>query len=95
MAAKKQQIEPYLKISYRIFNITKLKIPEKVLLAHIYSFGEKGCWEGNETIGKIFFVSARTVSRWIETLKKTGLILWLHPKGRYRTIWAKTNPKVE
>ena len=28
-------------------------------------------------------------------LKKHGLILWVHPKGRYRTIWAKSHPDVK
>ena len=43
----------------------------------------------------MFFVSTRSVSTWVAILKKAGLILWIHPKGRYRTIWAKTHPKVK
>jgi len=86
--------EPYLKIPYHILNIRDLGLPEKVLLAHIYSFGKKGCWQSNETLGEIFFVNGRTISRWITQIKKSGYVIWVHPKGRYRTIWAKSHPAV-
>jgi len=83
---KKQPKELYLKIPYHILNIPSLGLPEKVLLAHIYSFGEKGCWQSNATLGKMFFVDGRTISRWLARLKKNALVLWVHPKGRCRTI---------
>jgi hypothetical protein len=83
-------------IPYPILNIPKDKLGfgEKVLLAHIYSFGQKGCWQGNETLGKMFFVTERTISTWVAKIKQAGCILWVHPKGRYRTIWAKSHPDV-
>ena len=87
--------ELYLKIPYHILNIPDLGLCEKVLLAHIYSFGEKGCWQSNSTLGEIFFVDGRTISRWLARLKKNSLVLWVHPKGRYRTIWAKSHPEVK
>jgi hypothetical protein len=93
--SKNQKTELYLKVPYHILNISGLSPAEKFLLAHIYSFGEKGCWQSNETLGKMFFVSSRSVSNWVAILKKAGLILWVHPKGRYRTIWAKTHPQVK
>jgi len=92
---KKEPTELYLKIPYHILNIPGLGLCEKVLLANIYSFGEKGCWQSNATLGAMFFVEGRTISRWLAQLKKNGLVLWVHPKGRYRTIWAKSNPKVK
>jgi hypothetical protein len=92
---KKEPKELYLKVPYHILNIPGLGLCEKVLLAHIYSFGEKGCWQSNATLGKIFFVDGRTISRWLARLKKNSLVLWVHPKGRYRTIWAKSHPKVK
>jgi hypothetical protein len=92
---KKEPTELYLKIPYHILNITGLGLCEKVLLAHIYSFGEKGCWQSNATLGTMFFAQGRTISRWLAQLKKNGLVLWVHPKGRYRTIWAKSNQKVK
>jgi len=83
-------------IPYSILNIRKgiLGFGEKVLLAHIYSFGVKGCWQGNKTLGKMFFVTERTISTWVGRLKRAGCILWVHPKGRYRTVWAKSHPDV-
>ena len=92
---KKEPKELYLKIPYHILNIPDINLCEKVLLAHIYSFGEKGCWQSNATLGAMFFVEGRTISRLMARLKKNGLVLWVHPKGRYRTIWAKSHPKVK
>lgn len=86
--------ENYLVITNHILNIRGLGRGEKELLAHIYSFGRKGCWEKNETLGKMFFCSSRTISLWVAHLKKGGHILWLHPKGYYRTLWAKSHPDV-
>jgi len=77
-----------------ILNIEGLGKGEKMLLAHIYSFGRKGCWQSNETLGKLFFRKARTISTWIGNLKQGRHILWLHPKGYYRTLWAKSHPDV-
>ena len=92
---KKKHKELYLKIPYHILNIKNLGADEKMLLAHIYSFGQKGCWQSNATLGEIFYVDGRTVSRWVARLKKFSLILWVHPKGRYRTIWAQSHPQVK
>jgi hypothetical protein len=66
-----------------------------MLLAHVYSFGHKGCWEKNETLARMFNVTPRSISLWIGTLKKHRLLLWLHPKGYYRTLWAKSHPDVQ
>lgn len=86
--------EQYLKMPYHILNIRDLGLAEKVLLSHIYSFGKKGCWQSNETLGEMFFVNGRTISRWVTQIKKSGHVFWVHPKGRYRTIWAKSHPAV-
>ena len=86
--------EKYLKIPYYILNIEGISLSEKVLLAHFHSYGTKGCWQSNETLGKMFFISARSISKWVTNLKKHNLVYWVHPKGRYRTIWAKTHPDV-
>ena len=91
---KKKPKELYLKIPYHILNIPDLGLCEKVLLAHIYSFGEKGCWQSNATLAKIFMVCPRTISLWIAKLVRSNLIQTKSPKGYYRTIWAKSHPKV-
>jgi len=93
-AEKAKPKEQYLKVPYHILNIRDLGLAEKILLAHIYSFGEKGCWQGNATLGEMFFVDGRTISRWVTQIKKSGHVFWVHPKGRYRTIWAKSHPAV-
>jgi hypothetical protein len=95
MAVKKKVKEQYLKIPYHILNIGSLGLCEKVLLAHIYSFGRKGCWQSNATLGEIFFVDGRTVSRWVAKLKKLDFVLCVHRKGFGRMIWATSHPDVE
>jgi hypothetical protein len=65
----------------------------KILLAHIYSFGKKGCWQSNETMGKIFMVDERTISRRITTIKEYLYVK--SPKGYYRTLWVKFHPEVK
>jgi hypothetical protein len=87
--------ENYLKIPNHILNIPGLGQGEKLLLAHVHSFGRKGCWQNNETIGRMFFRRPRTISLWISNLKKGRHILWRHPKGFYRTLWAKSHPEVQ
>jgi hypothetical protein len=83
----KKPVEPYLKIPDHILNIRDLAPGEKMLLAHIYSFGVKGCWQSNQTIGKIFMNSPATIRRWLGRIKTYTYIK--NPKGYYRTIWAK------
>ncbi len=96
MAEKHQKTEErYLKMPNLILNIEGLGEGEKMLLAHIYSFGRKGCWQSNETLGKMFFRKPRTISLWVANLKEGRHILWLHPKGYYRTLWAKSHPDVQ
>lgn len=95
MASKKQPKELYLKIPYHILNIRGLGLSEKVLLAHIYSFGDRGCWQSNETLAELFMVCRRTVSLWLASLVKFKLVQIKSSKGYYRTIWAKSHPDVK
>jgi hypothetical protein len=95
MAAKtKKPKELYLKIPYHILNIEGLGLSEKVLLAHIYSFGEKGCWQSNATLARIFMTSPRTIKRWLANIVREGHVQIKSPKGYYRTIWARSHPAV-
>ena len=93
-ASKDHWKERYLKIPYHILNIETLDLREKVLLAHIYSFGQKGCWQSNATLAKIFMTSPRTIKRWLAKIIRAGLVQIKSPKGYYRTIWAKSHPEV-
>jgi len=83
----------YLAIPYHILNLRGIGLCRKVLLAHIYSFGEKGCYQSNKTLADIFMVSPKSIRRWIADIK-THLYI-KNPKGYYRTMWAKTHPKVQ
>jgi hypothetical protein len=95
MAKKKKIEEYYLMLPYHILNLRGLSIGEKVLLSHIYSFGDKGCWQSNETIARIYMICRRTVSIWLANLVKLELVQVKSAKGYYRTIWAKSHPKVK
>ena len=79
-------------VPYHILNIEGLGGYEKLLLAHIYSFGKKGCWQSNETLAKMYNTSPGTISRWISKIKKYTYVKC--PKGYYRTLWAKSHPEV-
>ena len=90
---KKGHRERYLAITYSILNLRGIGLCQKVLLAHIYSFGPKGCYQSNKTLAEIFMVSADTISRWIADVR-THLYI-KNPKGYYRTMWAKTHTEVQ
>ena len=92
---KINQDERHFKIYYYMLNIEGISLAEKFLLAHIHSYGLNGCWEGNEKLGELLCVGERSISRWVTNLKKHGLVYWVHPKGRYRTIWSKLHPEVK
>jgi hypothetical protein len=88
----KKPVELYLKIPDRILGIRDLAPGEKMLLAHIYSFGVKGCWQSNQTLAKTFMTSPRAIQRWLAGIK--NYIIVRHGKGYYRTIWAKSHPQL-
>ena len=92
--AKKEARERYLVIPYNILNLRGIGLCEKVLLAHIYSFGAKGCWQSNATLAEVLMVSPRTVTQYIARLRREKLVQIKCPKGYYRTIWAKAHPEV-
>lgn len=89
----KKDIQRYLVIPYHILNLTGFGLCQKVLLSHIYGFGVKGCYQSNATLGRIFMVSASTISRWIADI--SAHLYYKNPKGYYRTLWAKCHPQVK
>jgi hypothetical protein len=93
MKKNKKPREQYLKVPAHILNQTGIGLCQKVLLAHIYSFGQKGCWQSNQTLAEIFMTDTRTVRRWINDIR--NLIYVKNPKGYYRTFWAKSHPEVK
>ena len=94
-ARPKRHIEPYLKVPHHILNRTDIGLAEKILLAHIYSFGAKGCWQSNATLARHFQTSDRTISRWLAVLLRANLLLVKNPKGYYRTLWVLSHPDVK
>ncbi len=75
-----------------ILNLFDIDESCKMLLAHFYSFGTKGCYQSNKTLAQIFMTTARTITRRISKIEK---YLYLkNPKGYYRTIWVRFHPKV-
>ncbi len=67
----------------------------KIIFAHIYSFGKKGCFQSNETIAKLFAVSIRPISDRIANMKEGNLVYVMSPKSPFRTVWAKSHPDVQ
>jgi len=90
---KRKAADRYLAIPYHILNLLGIGLCQKVLLAHIYSFGQKGCYQSNKTLADIFMVSPCTISWWITDVR-THLYI-KNPKGYYRTMWAKAHPEVQ
>jgi hypothetical protein len=95
MTHKNEQKEYYLNFPYHILNLEQIGLCEKMLLAWIYSFGAKGCYQSNATLAKVLMVKERTVRRWIQKLVRANLVQIKCPKGYYRTIWAKSHPAVK
>jgi hypothetical protein len=87
----KKPVERYLKIPDHILGIRDLAPGEKMLLAHIYSFGVKGCWQSNQTLAETFMTSPRAIQRWLTGIKNS--IIVRNGKGYYRTMWAKSHPQ--
>lgn len=80
-------------IPERILKMSFLSGDEKIFYAYVYSFGERGCWQTDEQIGKYFGRSIRTVQRYHQNCKKAGLFKVIAKKSKYRRIWAKDHPK--
>jgi len=84
----------FLAVPYCILARQDISSSEKLLLSHIWSYGANGCWETNETMGRIFNVTPRQITTWISHLKRSGSLLWLHGKNYHRTLWARQHPAV-
>ena len=94
MSKSRPLSEQYLRMPFCILHRADLSGDEKILLSHIWSFGTKGCWQSNDTLGEMFFASVRTISIRIKRLKAAGQLLWVNGKGYHRTLWAKSHPEV-
>jgi hypothetical protein len=86
--------ERFLAVVYSVLARSDINDSEKLLLAHIWSYGAKGCWETNETMATMFNVTPRQVTTRVGRLKNAGCLLWLHGKNYHRTLWARQHPNV-
>ncbi|MBL7153903.1 MAG: hypothetical protein ISS79_09310 [Phycisphaerae bacterium] len=83
-------------IPQSILKADGLNAGHKLLYAHIYSFGERGCWQTDEQLRIEFGLNnARTIQRWLSALKESGLLTIQCTQSRYRKIWASDNPAVK
>ena len=91
----KQPEERYLKVPFHVVNHPGLNDGERWLLAWLYSFGGKGCWQSNEQLAEVLFTSPVTITRRIAKLNRLNLLHMKAPKSAYRRIWVKSHPEVE
>lgn len=67
----------------------------KLLFMRIASFGERGCWMNNETLGEEFNRSERTIRRAVSSLFENGDLVITGWSNQSRKMYAKRNPKVK
>jgi len=80
-------------IPEKIKKMSMLTGDEKIFYAHVYSFGERGCWQTDQQIGKALGRSERSIQRYQANCHKAGLLKVIGKKSKYRRIWAKDHPK--
>jgi hypothetical protein len=80
-------------IPLKIQKMPFLSGDDKLYYAYVYSFGERGCWQTDEQIGKALGRSDRTIQRYQANCNKAGLLKVIGKKSKYRRIWAKDHPK--
>jgi len=66
---------------------------DKIYYAHVYSFGERGCWQTDEQIGKALGRGGRSIQRYKANCRKAGLFKITAEGSPRRRIWAKAHPK--
>ena len=67
----------------------------KLLFMRIASFGERGCWMTNETIGEEFNRSESTIRRAVTSLWNNGDLIITGWNGHRRKMYAAQNQKVK
>lgn len=67
----------------------------KLLFARIASFGERGCWMTNETLGDEFNRSERTVRRAVSSLWNNGELIITGWSNQSRKMYAAAHPGVK
>lgn len=68
---------------------------QKILLAYIYWFGIRGCWEKDYDIGQRFGWDVKKTNRIVQSLLTKDKLYIKSPGSKYRTLWAKCHPSVQ
>lgn len=87
--------ERYLKIPFHILNHPGLSDGERWLLAWLYSFGPKGCYQNNAQLAEALSTNQRSITRRIAKLDELGLLYMSSPRSTYRCIWITIHPEVQ
>lgn len=93
---KETSREPHLKIPYRIIQLLDIGTDEKLLLAHFYTFAQRGCAQTDQTLAGIFMTHSYKIAQYIRNLQK--FIDVKIPPDYRRIIWVKAHylaPQVE
>ncbi|MBN2416796.1 helix-turn-helix domain-containing protein [bacterium] len=84
---KKKEKTKGLWIDQEILNVEELQPIDRLLLAKILSYLDKGeCYASNQYLGKYFHVSPSTISNSIKRLKKHNLIRQVGFDGHKRYL---------
>ena len=67
----------------------------KLLFMRIASFGERGCWMTNETLGEEFNRTDRTIRSAVSSLWQSGDLIITGWNGHGRKMYAAGNQKVK
>ncbi|MBA7484472.1 hypothetical protein ES707_19999 [subsurface metagenome] len=66
----------------------------KLVCGRIYSYGAKGCYESNATLGRYFGVSLRRIAFAMEQIRSLPLTYSIKLRGRPTCYWLRCSPKV-
>lgn len=66
----------------------KISWTEKCIYAYIHALSKspKGCFASNQYFSKVFGISKSSISKYISSLKKLGLVKESQFNGRYRKL---------
>jgi hypothetical protein len=80
-------------VPVKILKMPFLSGDEKLFYAHVFSFGERGCWQTDEQIGKALGRSERSIQRYKANCRKAGLFKVTGEGTPRRRMWAKDHLK--
>jgi DNA-binding MarR family transcriptional regulator len=85
----------YLYIPVGIMKLPDLNLREKLLLALVVSFNNKGLRAGNKELSVLLDVWPSRVSRLLKSLEQKGYVKIENPQSRYRVVHLLQSAQVE